>query len=123
MSLSDPRPDLKVSELRCVTCGYNLTGATIGGACPECGEAIEHTIAALREPKRYKSVASACFWCGLISVAPFAFFLFPVVVAFFVLTHINVRKGIEPRTSLVRANIGFMFSLMGLAFLIILFLR
>jgi predicted RNA-binding Zn-ribbon protein involved in translation (DUF1610 family) len=123
MSLTDPRPSLKVSELRCVTCGYNLTGATIGGACPECGEAIEQTIAELREPKTYKSVASACFWCGLISVLPLAWFLIPVVVVFFVHTHINVRKGIEPRLSLVRANIGFMFSLIGLAFFIILILR
>jgi len=28
---------LSVSEVQCPNCGYNLTGATIGMTCPECG--------------------------------------------------------------------------------------
>lgn len=39
-----------VSEttVRCPGCGYNLTGAVIGGRCPECGEAVEHALRSRR---------------------------------------------------------------------------
>ncbi len=32
------------SQLHCTGCGYNLTGATIGGYCPECGTRIEESL-------------------------------------------------------------------------------
>ena len=34
------------SKYQCRGCGYSLTGATIGGRCPECGISIEESLAA-----------------------------------------------------------------------------
>jgi len=33
------------SVLTCFRCGYNLTGVTIGGSCPECGTPVDESIA------------------------------------------------------------------------------
>ena len=30
--------------VHCIRCGHNLTGATIGGTCPECGEPIDPSL-------------------------------------------------------------------------------
>ena len=32
------------SSVKCTSCGYNLTGVAIGGACPECGTAVDESI-------------------------------------------------------------------------------
>lgn len=38
-------------DLPCVSCGYNLRGLSIRGACPECGTAVKATILAAVDPR------------------------------------------------------------------------
>ncbi len=39
-----PPKDIHATHVTCAYCGYNLTGATIGGSCPECGAPVEQTL-------------------------------------------------------------------------------
>ena len=35
-----PPPVVESTSVECTQCGYNLTGTTIGGLCPECGALV-----------------------------------------------------------------------------------
>ncbi len=39
-----PEDNISETTVRCSGCGYNLTGAVIGGRCPECGVPVEHAL-------------------------------------------------------------------------------
>ena len=45
------RPVLKVSQA-CLDCGYELMGLPLNGSCPECGQAIEHSLRAIPRSDR-----------------------------------------------------------------------
>jgi hypothetical protein len=51
---------LSESDLKCAGCGYNLTGATIGGRCPECGTTVEESLTA-RGAVRASNLPSASY--------------------------------------------------------------
>ena len=43
----------RVVDLRCVGCGYDLSGLPLGGACPECGESYaDRTAKPIRDPSK-----------------------------------------------------------------------
>jgi hypothetical protein len=42
--MGSERGSLSDTGVVCPKCGYNLTGATIGGYCPECGTPVEHAL-------------------------------------------------------------------------------
>ena len=52
--------------VRCVRCGHNLTGATIGGTCPECGELIDSSVQ--RSGTNTSGYAVASLVLGIISI-------------------------------------------------------
>ena len=63
------------SDLECPSCRYNLRGLLRGGACPECGLAIEGAILAADDPRQtnlqiFLSVlAIGVFWVAMLSAA------------------------------------------------------
>jgi hypothetical protein len=42
--MRDDGAPLQASLLRCMNCSRDLTGATIGGRCPQCGRAVEDSL-------------------------------------------------------------------------------
>ena len=54
------------SQLRCVQCGYNLTGLTIGGNCPECGTPIEVSLYRPAPPTSGMAITSLTL--GILSI-------------------------------------------------------
>lgn len=69
-----PADDLAETHVRCLRCGYNLTGVTIGSPCPECGERVAPIDV---RPASGYAVASmvlgiisipGCFACGVPSL-------------------------------------------------------
>ncbi len=55
------------SKLRCIGCGYRLTGVTIGGVCPECGRPIEVSIRAVQAAGT-SGLAVASLVLGILSM-------------------------------------------------------
>lgn len=49
---------IESTTIRCTTCGYNLTGVAIGGACPECGSRVDPSLAVAQQPTSGKAIAS-----------------------------------------------------------------
>ena len=64
-------PPIQPSRLRCVSCGYDLTGAIVGSACPECGRAVEESIFLAQQPGRTSGYAIASMVIGIISLGCF----------------------------------------------------
>lgn len=54
------------THVRCIRCGHNLTGATIGGNCPECGEPIDPSVQ--NAGKKTSGYAIACLVLGIVSI-------------------------------------------------------
>lgn len=42
--MDPPPPPIEESHVVCPNCRYNLTGATIGGKCPECGTPVAQAV-------------------------------------------------------------------------------
>lgn len=89
--VNEPKPPTNTSEqataaspsyvsLTCVACGYNLTGVTIGGKCPECGADVDASLyAAGSAPPNGFAITSlvigiialvgaCCCWGGFLGV-------------------------------------------------------
>jgi len=58
---------IAATEVRCNGCGYNLTGITIGGSCPECGMSVGESIMMGSNPIT-SGLAVASMVIGIIAV-------------------------------------------------------
>ncbi len=58
-------PPVNESGVRCLQCGYNLTGAALGGRCPECGTPVGYSLQS-NLPGSPKAVASMVL--GIIAI-------------------------------------------------------
>lgn len=131
--LSSP-PTVQPTSMRCSQCGYDLSGATVGGNCPECGMEIMTSIRADSLPTSGKAVASlvlgicsivlGCASYGLISII-----CAPLAVIFGYQAHNVAAAGRVSRSShgmatagLVTGLIGCLFALLGLFIVAIFFL-
>jgi len=54
------------SSVRCLKCGYDLTGVAIGSLCPECGAAVVPAFQSTSMPVSGKAVASLVL--GIVSI-------------------------------------------------------
>jgi len=54
------------TQIVCTQCGYNLTGVAIGATCPECGAAVDPSLAATTKPLSGLAITSMVL--GIISV-------------------------------------------------------
>jgi ribosomal protein S27AE len=55
MSEGDPIED---SSVRCSRCGYNLTGVSLGGTCPECGASVSASFHQNQAPASGKAITA-----------------------------------------------------------------
>ena len=62
-------PPITPTFMRCAQCGYDLTGAAIGGVCAECGLAVAETIRRQTQGAKSSGVATTCLVLGILSVA------------------------------------------------------
>ncbi|MFI4862052.1 MAG: DUF4190 domain-containing protein [Phycisphaerales bacterium JB063] len=69
-----PRPpyipgEIAATTVQCSGCGYNLTGVTIGGVCPECGMDVGQSIMT-GATQATSSLAVSSMVLGIIAVFP-----------------------------------------------------
>jgi hypothetical protein len=75
-------PPIVASTMRCSQCGYDLTGAIVGGVCPECGMSVAESIGRMTQGVKSCGAATACMVLGICSIAvcmlcgPVAIFLY-----------------------------------------------
>ena len=110
-----PRPTL----FRCVQCGYDLTGSTIGGTCPECGTDLSISLNTFTTPISGYAVASlvlgilsivtCCFW-GIPSVI-----VGPLAIVFAGIAKRNYIEGKCSANSLGLATAGRICGIIGLS--------
>ncbi len=48
--MPDQEAEIAATEFVCVKCGYDLTGAAIGGVCAECGTSVDKSLRAQQRP-------------------------------------------------------------------------
>ena len=56
------RGDPQVRRIKCYQCGHDLSGATVGGTCPECGATVNSTIVSMSNPATSTRVYSEGSW-------------------------------------------------------------
>ena len=62
-------PPITPTSMRCAQCGYDLSGAAIGGVCAECGLSVAETIRRQTQGTKSSGKATTCMVIGIISVA------------------------------------------------------
>jgi hypothetical protein len=61
-------PPVIASAVRCVSCGYDLSGTAIGGTCSECGAEVARSLRPAGAAVRTSGFAIASFVCGILAV-------------------------------------------------------
>ncbi len=104
-------PPVTPTQFHCVRCGYNLTGLTIGGRCPECGEAIENSLGR-RHSDRTCGAAVACMILGILSLVACPM-LGPVAIIFCYQAQARLYAGGYSKGSESMATAGFVMGIIG----------
>ncbi len=108
-------PPVVSAGVACAGCGYDLSGTSVGGACPECGTTVAETIRRLGEvgrPAETNAAAIACLVLGILSLACCAW-LGPVSIAFYVVAHQQLKHQPQATTSRTLATIGVVLGAVG----------
>lgn len=101
----------KPSGLMCIRCGYNLTGTTIGGNCPECDTPIETSISNVQAGQA-SGKAIAALVLGIVSLPSCMFYGLPALIlgglslVFGSMALNDVKRGLAPPSAKQQAIAG-----------------
>ena len=104
-------PPVTPSQFHCGHCGYNLTGLTIGGSCPGCGEPIETSIRAVQSNGSC-GTATACMIFGILSLAVCGL-LGPVAIVLYYRAQNQLATGMYGNSSGSMATAGLVTGIIG----------
>ena len=99
------------SSIHCVSCGYNLTGVAIGGTCPECGTAVERSLA-VHEALPTDGGAVAAMVLGILSIGACGL-LGPVAIIIAARAKQDHQAGRSNHGSLIMARVGMITGVIG----------
>ncbi|MEM9415282.1 MAG: DUF4190 domain-containing protein [Planctomycetota bacterium] len=118
---ADARVNIQHAGFNCMTCGYDLTGAVIGGACPECGS---HINPKLMSSAPTNGMAITSLVMGILSFVVFPVPFAPMGVIFGHIAKNQIRSGRYSQASSGLATAGLICSyiILGLGLLGILIL-
>ena len=104
-------PPIQASRVRCVSCGYNLTGVTIGGECPECGALIETSLQAAQAAK----TNGAALWSMILGILALTVcgLLGPVAIILNVKARRELEIGVYSSSSRGLAKAGLILGIVG----------
>lgn len=110
--MSAAPPPIQDARIECVSCGYNLTGVTIGSVCPECGTPVDESILRRRETERTCGAATASMVLGILSLAVCA----PLGIVALILYGIAIReidRGGYSKSARTFAKAGLIMGIIG----------
>lgn len=115
---SRPGAPLRVSNTVCPNCGYNLTGATIGMGCPECGMIVGvGLLGAHSLPTSGKAVAAMVLGIlsilGCMSYGLFSIVCGPLAILFALQAKGQSRRGEVSPSSEGMATAGLVCGIIG----------
>jgi len=115
----EPVPPL-ISEttITCISCGYNLTGVSIGSNCPECGERVDQSILIRRMGNQSCGYATAALVLGIISLVA-CFLLGPVAIYYGKKARTLIDAGGYNPSSRGLATAGYVLGIIGTCILCI----
>ncbi len=120
-----PRPGgVSSTGVRCVQCGYNLTGVVIGGTCPECGMSVDPSVLVGGRPASGYAITAMVL--GIVSTTASTagcFCLGPVIglpcgvvgLVFWQMARAGIREGNYSPGSSGMNTAGLVTSIIGLA--------
>ena len=97
-------------DLICVKCKYNLTGATIGGACPECGTSIDETLRQHTLQPRSNGTAVTSMVLGILSLGVCGL-LGPIAILCSVIAKREIKQGGYTSGSKTMATAGLIMGI------------
>ncbi len=110
-------PPISESELKCTGCGYSLTGAVIGGSCPECGASIEQSLLTPRS-SRTCGAATASMVVGIVSLAVCAV-VGPVAIVLYFKAMRDMSRGAYGPSNVTMARAGLIMGVISSILLVL----
>lgn len=110
-------PPIRPTQLRCITCGYDLTGAVVGGVCAECGTRVDHSIFAAQRPKKVCHFAVLSMVVGIASLGCWPAGVFALI--FWALARQEIIEGGCNPGAPAMALSGLICGILGISFLLI----
>lgn len=104
-------PPISPSFVRCIRCGYDLTGAMIGGMCSECGLPVEQSLRA-RDGSQSCGSATACLILGILSLTVCGL-LGPVAIGLYYSAKGQLARGGFSSSSRTSAKVGLILGIIG----------
>ena len=105
-------PPVVASTVRCAQCGYDLTGATVGGTCSECGLSVAESIRRQTMGPQTSGYATACMVVGILSIAA-CMVLGPVAIILYYRARAQMATGGYSEGSRAMAKAGFIMGIIG----------
>jgi hypothetical protein len=105
-------PPIVASSMRCAQCGYDLTGAMIGGYCSECGLSVAETIRRQSIGLQSSGRATACMVVGILSIA-LCMILGPVAIVLYYKAMAQINTGGYSESSRTMAKAGLIMGIIG----------
>lgn len=119
MSQIPPPPSVQDSNIRCIQCGFNLTGVTLGSTCPECGAPVSRSFQAHQQaPTSGKAITSMVL--GICSIPTCMCYGVPglicaiLALVFWKLAAADIAQGTHNPASLGMAKAGMICGIIGL---------
>ena len=106
-----PTSQVSPTIIRCIACGYDLSGATIGGTCPECGTAVQRSVVA-QTGGASSGKAVACMVLGIMSLATCAA-LGPIAIIVYSSAKKQMAEGSYQQSSHSMAKAGLITGIIG----------
>lgn len=105
-------PPMVSSAVRCAQCGYDLTGATIGGYCSECGLSVAESIRRQTGGTQTSGLATACLVVGILSIVACPL-LGPVAIILYYSARSQMGAGGFSESSHTLAKAGLIMGIIG----------
>ena len=107
------------TRVRCVGCGYDLSGAHLGGGCPECGVPVMHSLNTSGDSLPPSGKAIAAMVLGICSIPACFFYGVPglicgiLAIVFWHLARGEILRGERSAASLGMATAGLVCGSIG----------
>lgn len=109
------------TRIRCVGCGYELSGAVVGGTCPECGKPIRDSLrlGVAQHATTTSANAIVGLILGCLGIVSSCLILSPFAIWLYYRTKEDVARGNASPDSMGIATAGLVLGWIGTALLIL----